>query len=306
MVRRSKLILLLAIVLTIGACKKAADLAKYKDQAMALVDQYGPTVKELGGKLGGLRERVKSLPTNLPVVGDLGALIDKHQGSLDKLQGLLSNLPSQVADASKGGKESEVTALLANTTGEVTKTLGDVTKGVGELETNVTSAEAAAKAAPPTPSTEEFATKLSSGFELKGAKDGVEAQLIKFLEDTTKVVDKTTWFNFDRLTFKVGGSELDLDVSNPQLANVVEILKAFPKASLKLGGYTDNTGDAAKNKQLSADRAVAVKNALVKLSVAETRLEAEGYGAEHPVCPANDTDECKAQNRRIAIRVTAK
>ena len=37
-----------------------------------------------------------------------------------------------------------------------------------------------------------------------------------------------------------------------------------------------------------------------------TRLEAEGYGAEHPVCAANDTDECKAQNRRIALRVTAK
>ena len=83
MVRRSKLILLLAIVLTIGACKKAADLAKYKDQAMALVDQYGPTVKELGGKLGGLRERVKSLPTNLPVVGgrSLGSLLRGGTGN---------------------------------------------------------------------------------------------------------------------------------------------------------------------------------------------------------------------------------
>lgn len=37
-----------------------------------------------------------------------------------------------------------------------------------------------------------------------------------------------------------------------------------------------------------------------------SRLEAEGYGAEHAECPANDTDECKTKNRRIAVGVRAK
>jgi K(+)-stimulated pyrophosphate-energized sodium pump len=45
---------------------------------------------------------------------------------------------------------------------------------------------------------------------------------------------------------------------------------------------------------------------LVALGVDAKRLAAEGYGPEYPVCAANDTDECKAQNRRIAVRVTAK
>ena len=46
--------------------------------------------------------------------------------------------------------------------------------------------------------------------------------------------------------------------------------------------------------------------ALIEAGIAKERLEAEGYGPEFPVCAANDTPECKAQNRRIAVRVTAK
>lgn len=42
------------------------------------------------------------------------------------------------------------------------------------------------------------------------------------------------------------------------------------------------------------------------MGVAKNRLESEGYRPEHLECPANDTEECKAKNRRIAIRVTAK
>jgi outer membrane protein OmpA-like peptidoglycan-associated protein len=44
---------------------------------------------------------------------------------------------------------------------------------------------------------------------------------------------------------------------------------------------------------------------LSNLDVSADRLEAEGYGAEHPVA-SNDTKEGRAQNRRIDIRVTAK
>jgi K(+)-stimulated pyrophosphate-energized sodium pump len=40
--------------------------------------------------------------------------------------------------------------------------------------------------------------------------------------------------------------------------------------------------------------------------VTPTRLDEEGFGAEHPVCPANDSEFCRAQNRRTAVHVTAK
>lgn len=58
--------------------------------------------------------------------------------------------------------------------------------------------------------------------------------------------------------------------------------------------------------KLSQQRAETVVNALVGMGTDKSRLSPEGYGSQHPVCPANDTEECKAKNRRIAVRVTAK
>lgn len=164
-----------------------------------------------------------------------------------------------------------------------------------------------APAAAPTAAAPEatgFSKKLSSGFDVLGKLNGMEAGLVGFIE-SDKPVDKTTWFNFDRLTFKTGSAELDMDKSKEQLTNIHEVLKAFPKVKLKVGGYTDNTGDEAANMKLSQERATTVANALVGMGTDKARLEAEGYGPQHPVAD-NTTEEGRAQNRRIAVRVTSK
>jgi outer membrane protein OmpA-like peptidoglycan-associated protein len=146
---------------------------------------------------------------------------------------------------------------------------------------------------------------LASGAELLGAlSNGIESKLISFIEDKGKQVDKTTWFSFDRLLFETGKSTLKPE-SQEQLKNMSEILKAYPAVELKIGGYTDNVGDPKKNLALSDERAKSVLAELVKLGVEESRLKAEGYGEEHPVTD-NATDEGKAQNRRIDVRVTKK
>lgn len=149
-----------------------------------------------------------------------------------------------------------------------------------------------------------FKRKLPSGIELNIPEFGIENNLVKFIEDPSKPVDKTTWFNFDRLLFDTGKATLK-PASQEQLKNMAEILKAYPQVELKLGGYTDNTGSAAVNKKLSQERADSVKGELVKLGIAASRLDAEGYGQEHPVA-SNETAEGRAQNRRIAVRVTKK
>ncbi|ARK12298.1 sodium-translocating pyrophosphatase [Fibrella sp. ES10-3-2-2] len=133
--------------------------------------------------------------------------------------------------------------------------------------------------------------------------DGIEANLVTFIK-SDKPVDKTTWFDFDRLTFETGKATLKPE-SQEQLKNIAEILKAYPAVSIKLGGYTDNTGSADKNLKLSGDRAQSVKKELVGMGIADSRLEAEGYGQEHPVA-SNDTEAGRAQNRRISVRVTKK
>jgi len=148
---------------------------------------------------------------------------------------------------------------------------------------------------------DEFVRVLDSGIEIKGASTGVESGLIGFL-DSGKPADKTAWFNFDRVTFKTGSAELEAVNSDVQLTNLAEILKAYTTVRLKIGGYTDNTGNEAANQELSTERAQAVRAALVAEGVAGDRLEAEGYGSQFPVA-SNDTDEGRAQNRRMALRV---
>lgn len=151
-----------------------------------------------------------------------------------------------------------------------------------------------------------FVKKLTSGFDLSNAStDGIESQLIGFVEDQSRLIDKTTWFNFDHLLFETGKATL-MPESDVQLKNIAEIMKAYPNVKIKIGGYTDSDGDDKANMKLSAERASNVMNALATMGVTKPRMEAEGYGEQHPVCPANDTPECKQQNRRIAVRVTAK
>ncbi|MGH7503294.1 MAG: OmpA family protein [Longimicrobiales bacterium] len=145
---------------------------------------------------------------------------------------------------------------------------------------------------------------LPNGTELAIPENGIENQVITFIEDANRPVDETTWFDFDRLTFATGSATIQPE-SQEQINNIVAILQAYPAVNIKIGGYTDNTGDPAANLQLSQQRADAVRSAIVAQQIDAARVEAEGYGDQHPVAD-NATEEGRAQNRRIALRVTAK
>lgn len=116
------------------------------------------------------------------------------------------------------------------------------------------------------------------------------------------VLDPNKWFTIENLYFETGSSELRTG-SEAQLLNLVEIMNAYPTMRIKLGGYTDNSGNEESNLKLSNLRAQTAKLKLLELGIAGDRVEAEGYGAQYPVCQANDTDECMAKNRRIDVRV---
>jgi OmpA-OmpF porin, OOP family len=146
--------------------------------------------------------------------------------------------------------------------------------------------------------------QLVNGTTLNIPERGVEGRLLVFIQDPASQPDKTTWFDFDRLLFNTGSATLQPQ-SMEQLNNIAAILKAYPAVHLTIGGYTDNTGDAASNLKLSQDRADNVTAELVKLGVAPDRLVAKGYGEEHPVGD-NSTEAGRGQNRRISMLVTKK
>lgn len=274
-----------------GAAKKAA----MEGLAKGLADKLGAPLGAALDKLAALAAKVRALPPETAGQADLVKAVEALEADGAAAKKKLDDAGPAVLGAADAAAAQ---ALVDATTTEV----DGATK---KLEAEVAALEAKLGAPAPAPAAE-FTKTLSTGVAIAGNGEGVEAQLIAFIEDATKEIDKTTWFDFDRLTFASGSAALDVEASKAQLDNIVAILAAFPNAKLKIGGYTDNVGAADANKKISQQRADAVVKALVDAGVAPERLEAEGYGPEHPVCPANDTDECKAQNRRIAVRVTAK
>ena len=75
--------------------------------------------------------------------------------------------------------------------------------------------------------------------------------------------------------------------------------------SIVISGHTDSTGTESDNRQLSTDRANSVLNYLLggkreKLAAYAPFFCAAGYGETRPVA-SNDTNEGRAQNRRIEI-----
>lgn len=147
----------------------------------------------------------------------------------------------------------------------------------------------------------------NNGGELKVGKWSTEARLVEFLTNASATIDtvKGNWFDFTDVRFKTGGTTLTPE-SATQLKNLVTIIKAFPNARFKIGGYTDNTGDAAKNRELSQKRAEAVAAEITKLGASASQLtKAEGYGDQHPVGD-NSTPEGRAMNRRVSVNVKAK
>ena len=82
------------------------------------------------------------------------------------------------------------------------------------------------------------------------------------------------------------------------LDRLIETALRCPNANIEIAGHTDADGEEAANQTLSEKRAQAVIDYLVKAGLPASRFTPVGYGSTQPVA-ANDTDEGKAQNRRI-------
>lgn len=149
-----------------------------------------------------------------------------------------------------------------------------------------------------------------NGTSLKGYRGGMEDQMISFLKSggysdaKDDAALKNKWYDFDHVNFKIGSAnELEAG-SESQMQNLVAILKAFPEAKIKIGGYTDKTGDEAKNLKLSKERANYIKNWLSQQGVASQVVSADGYGSEFATVDATASNDERAIDRRMSVRFT--
>lgn len=153
-----------------------------------------------------------------------------------------------------------------------------------------------------------FSIRLSDSTQINAYKNGIENQLVLYImsKNPADSISKNRWFDFDDLNFKTGSAEIT-DSSMHQVENIAAILKVYPKVKIKIGGYTDKTGDDAANLKLSQARADAVLAALKQAGVSASQLVgAEGYGAQFANAAANAPDEEKQKDRRISVNVRAK
>ena len=111
---------------------------------------------------------------------------------------------------------------------------------------------------------------------------------------------KNGFVNLYGLYFDFGSANLKAE-SKPAVDQIAAYMKENPTLNIVIEGHTDNVGTDDANQKLSEQRAITVKNELVKNGIAETRLSIKGIGAKQPVAE-NTTITGRAQNRRVTIR----
>jgi outer membrane protein OmpA-like peptidoglycan-associated protein len=119
---------------------------------------------------------------------------------------------------------------------------------------------------------------------------------IEKLPDNSLRITMTAQTAFDTNSAEIkGGFYTTLD-------KIAEVVNRYGKTTLTVVGYTDNTGSAQYNQQLSERRAEAVKQAFLNRGVHPERLAAVGKGMSEPRA-SNDTPEGRQLNRRVEIIV---
>lgn len=152
---------------------------------------------------------------------------------------------------------------------------------------------------------EPLKVKLPNGVELEAYKGGIEDLLVAFLNDPEAKAGKDNWFDFNDLNFKFGTAEV-VPESRKEVDNIIQILKAYPKVKVKIGGYTDKIGDEVANKKLSAERALEVHKLLEAAGVGAQLEASEGYGSEFAKYPPSAPEQDRIKDRRVSLSVRAK
>jgi outer membrane protein OmpA-like peptidoglycan-associated protein len=141
--------------------------------------------------------------------------------------------------------------------------------------------------------------RLPDGVSIQAPEGGFFDSLIVYLNSSDAA---GKGFVFEELNFDTGSATLSGSASNT-IASTAAVLKAYPGVQVSIEGHTDNSGDRAANKKLSADRAAAVAKGIEDLGISAGRVHSAGWGDEKPAA-SNDTEEGRAKNRRVEIVIT--
>jgi outer membrane protein OmpA-like peptidoglycan-associated protein len=105
------------------------------------------------------------------------------------------------------------------------------------------------------------------------------------------------------VNFNVGSASVSAN-DKEELSKLAQSATGLTGYIIEVIGYTDSTGSAAMNTQLSEDRAQAVINYLVQQGNVPVRhIVAPGAMGEYGSAASNETKAGRAENRRVVVKV---
>lgn len=106
-----------------------------------------------------------------------------------------------------------------------------------------------------------------------------------------------------KILFGFDEANLSADARN-NLDKLVVVLNDYPDTNIEIQGHTDSTGSESYNERLSEQRAGSVSGYLTQNGISNQRITQIGMGELYPKY-TNDTEEGRAQNRRVDFLITA-
>jgi outer membrane protein OmpA-like peptidoglycan-associated protein len=107
----------------------------------------------------------------------------------------------------------------------------------------------------------------------------------------------------DKVLFEFGKSDLTA-ASKQSLDKIIVVFNKYPDTNVEIQGHTDSKGSNEFNMTLSVKRATTVVDYLKSNGITAGRLTVKGFGEEVPKYD-NETEEGRAQNRRVEFLITA-
>lgn len=139
----------------------------------------------------------------------------------------------------------------------------------------------------------------SNHVDLLEKGDKLEVDEIIELQKIDEMIGEETTIRLNNLFFDLDKYVIRSE-SYPELKRMANIIKEND-LQIEVLGHTDNTGSPEYNKNLSEKRANAVKEYLIAQGLEASKINVQGFGETQPLA-SNDTEEGRAQNRRVEIK----
>ncbi len=132
----------------------------------------------------------------------------------------------------------------------------------------------------------------------------MDIPMVPLTNNTDAIVLANVFFDLNKSTLRKE-SFIELD-------KLVNFLRENPTVKIEIGGHTDSRGDAAKNKQLSINRAKSVYNYVIQKGIDAKRLSYAGYGSTKPIYSEDEIanmkdnkekEEAHQANRRTEYKI---